>query len=114
MYTLEEHKELKEVKGTRSNLCVFTDTLKAWGCSYQQKLLTVWEQGQTSSYWEAHLLVTWPVQQGTFDQSQNETAHLLEDPEENSVYPLKNIFMAIKWCQKKDTIFHTQEHQSNL
>lgn len=114
MYTLEEHKELKEVKGTRSNLCVFTDTLKAWGCSYQQKLLTVWEQGQISSYWEAHLLVTWPVQQGTFDQSQNETAHLLEDPEENSVYPLKNTFMAIKWCQKKDTISHTQEHQSNL
>lgn len=97
MHTLEEHKELKEVRGTRSHLWVYTDTLKAWWYSYQQKLLTVWEQGQISSYWEAHLLVTWPVQQGTFDQSQNETAHLPEGLAENSVYPLKNIFMAIKW-----------------
>lgn len=92
-------------------MSIYRLVIKAWWYSYQQKVLTVWEQGQTSSYWEAHLLVTSPVQQGTFDQSQNETAHLLEGPAENSVYPLNNIFMVIKWYQKK-TLYFT--HKNNL
>lgn len=49
-YIQRKHIKKNEDQRKRSHLQIFRDTLKVQLSSYQQKLLTVWEQDQTSSY----------------------------------------------------------------